>query len=580
MIALPSGPLEPVSAAPPTPSLRRRAARLRPWAIALLLFAVALAVRWLLIDDVRFLGDEAAHYSTARRIASFEQFPLLGTPNSSGGRGPSPLFYWFMALPQFVSRAPEASMGFVALLGALCPVMLYDMLRHRFGELGAFLAGATFAVAPWPVLSTLRIWDPHIGLFLATLALWSAARVRERPRSAAIFTLVVSAASLPGIHLGSVILYPGLLVIVWPVLRELRWGLFTVGVFVGAATYIPGLISELDTDFANIEEILAMRGSAGVVVRAGWGWVPVYVLRFLTTDVSYFLLTGYFGGLDETAAVGAVARGIPAWPAHPLRLLAFLASALLATVATFVAAYRALRQPKYARHALSPRALVLSTLVILVTAMYLLGSRGRQIYPHYVIYSIPWMLTFYAVLCREVRGSKLGTGLVVAACVIFWAGSFDATDAVVQAIDGRCSIGVQRRVLERLYQDAAADGLEPGDPVRLDMSFRCGHPPYNALAEHAYGESIPFTGVARRRYRLQLPDQPPPAIGRDRLDLGTAVLFRVDPPPRPETTLPETTRPTLAPPTPPSAAPTEPEADEPEEEDGDEPSVGVPATDD
>jgi len=74
--------------------------------------------------------------------------------------------------------------------------------------------------------------------------------------------------------------------------------------------------------------------------------------------------------------------------------------------------------------------------------------------------------------------------------------------------------------------------------VRLDMSFRCGHPPYNALAEHAYAEPIPFTPTARRRYRLQLPDQPPPYRAReDALDLGTAVLYRTDPPapPRPAT---------------------------------------------
>ncbi len=524
----------------PRRGLRSTLRRLRPALVSLVLFGAAFTARAAVIQDVRFLGDESSHYTTAHRIADFESFPLLGTPNSSGGRGPSPLFYWFVALPQFLSNAPEASMAFIAFLAALCPVMLYDMLRRRFGELGAFLAAATFAITPWPVLSSIRIWDPHVGVFLATLALWSAARVREDPRSKAVFSLVAAAVSLPGIHLGSIILWPGLLWIILPVLREIRWGWFVGGLALGGATYIPGLVSELDTDFENIQEILAMRGSEGLTIKAGWAYVPIYILRFVTTDVSYFLLRGYYGGLDEAAALRTVSAGIPAWPSHPARLGAFLVSATLAVVAFLTAGYRAIRQPRAPRRAISARVLFVSTMITVVTAMYLLGSRGRQIYPHYVIYTIPMVLSFYAVLVNELRGSKVGTALVVGACLVFWSASVDATTSVIDAIDGRCSLGTQRRVLERMYRDAAREGLEPGDPVRFDMTFRCGHGPYNALAEHAYEEPIPFTPSARRQYRLQLPSEPAPFNGRDPLDLGHAVLYRTD-------------RPGVATPPPPSA---------------------------
>src|SRR5947199_738749 len=130
-----------------------------------------------------------------------------------------------------------------------------------------------------------------------------------------------------------------------------------------------------------LNETLAPNKTAG---RANFAFLltPVYALRFLTLDVSYHELTGYWGGLDAAAAWRALWSGSPARPFHPLRLIALLASIgllLLALAAGVRAAVRRGREHGW-RAAFGPFAA--AGLLAVVLDLAFLGLARKQIFAH------------------------------------------------------------------------------------------------------------------------------------------------------------------------------------------------------
>ena len=77
------------------PALERH----RAWIFAFVVL-VAGALRFSLIGNARFSGDEGWCFEIARRIARFEDYPVLGPTISGGGSAlPGSLFFVLTAIP-------------------------------------------------------------------------------------------------------------------------------------------------------------------------------------------------------------------------------------------------------------------------------------------------------------------------------------------------------------------------------------------------------------------------------------------------------------------------------------------------
>ena len=508
-----------------TGGTRRRAL----W-IGLAIFVLAAALRVSLVSTARFTGDESRDYAVGMNIAHGQTFPLLG-PVMSGGQArlPGPLFYWLETVPYLFSRAPEAGNLFFELLGALTVWLFWASLRPSFGEAGAAFAAVLMALSPWSALFGDRVWNPHAFLLCEGVALLAVVRLRERPDSRGwALALPLACLALPQLHMSAPVVWVALLPLAAGSWRRWNRRYLAVGVVLGLLLYIPFGLSELRTGFGNTHAFLsetfaAKVGKVGKTGAANLSFLltPLYVIRFLTLDVSYHELSGYWGGLNETAAWHALWYGSPARPFHPLRLAALLASGGLLGLAIGVATRNAVRRARGS----SGRALTgflgpfgWSAVLVVALDLAFLALTGKQVFAHYVSLTIPFVFVIYANLYASLGEGRAGgralRALAIGLAAIFCAGGVEATRSISARIDGRNGLGVHRAVSARVLGDLAAAGRGPADqPVRLDIGFMANLSQYTIFTRYALRKPVRWEGSPDAFvYRLQKNEDPPPRV--------------------------------------------------------------------
>jgi hypothetical protein len=328
---------------------------------------------------------------------------------------------------------------------------------------------------------------------------------------------------------------------VWGGVRRWNRRALAAGVVLGALLYVPFFLSEARTGLGNthafIAETLAPRHKSAAT-NLSFLLTPVYALRFLTLDVTYHELTGYWGGLDERAAWHALWHGSEARPFHPLRLAVLLASGLLVLLAAATAVREAIARARAngARAALGPFGWC--AIFAVVGTLLLLGVTRKQIFPHYLALALPFVFVLFAPLGRAAVSAirqarpltRLGGALALALAIAFSAGGIEATLSLSRRIDGRNGLAVHRAVFERFFADCAAEGRSPErQPIHLEASFMWVPWSYPIYAQYALGRRLPWNGSGAFAYLLRKPGDPAPpeASKYPPSRLGFADLYRL-----------------------------------------------------
>jgi hypothetical protein len=481
-------------------------------------FMAALVLRVALVETTRFTGDEARDYAIGMQLARGGQAPLLGPEVSSGAaRLPGPLQYWLAGFPQLFTRAPEAGNLFFELMGAGAVWLFWLTLRGPFGEAGALFAAALMALSPWSALFGDRVWNPNAFLFFEGLALLAAVKMRERPHSAWVVLLVVASLALPQLHSSAPVVWLALIPLVAAPLRRAPRRALALGCVLGALLYLPLAIHEVRTGFGNsrafVTEALGLARKTGQSSRLGLVLAPIYALRFLTLDVTYHELSGYWGGLDEAAAWHALWSGSEARPFHPLRLAALLASLALVVLSASLVVRGAGQPGAGGRRRPVLGAFAAAALVAVVSDALLLGLTRKRIFAHYVTPALPFVFVLFAAAAQRALANRRVFAWMVALAVAFGAGGIEATLSISRRIDGRNGLAVHRAVAERLLRDCAAAGRTPAAcPARLDFGYVGLLYSHAIFAREALGLPLRWErGPADFAYRLQKRADPPPS---------------------------------------------------------------------
>jgi hypothetical protein len=518
---------------------RRRAV----W-IGAAIFVAAAALRLALVQSARFTGDEALDYDMGMGIARGVRFPLLGPIVTSGpAHHPGPFLYWLVALPQLFTRAPEASTVFFELMGAASVWMFWFALRRPFGEAPAAFAAALLAFSPWSALFGDRVWNPNAFLVVETLAFLAVVKLRDRPESAWAAVVPPACLVLPHMHMSAAVVWLALVPLAYGTIRRWNRRYLALGLLLAALLYVPYAINEAQTGLGNTRAFVGQMlgghkpaagpSSSPSVLVLG----PIYMLRFLTLDVTYHELTGYWGGLNEAAAWHALWHGSPARPFHPLRLAALIASGLLLLVAAACAAVTSRRgggdrgAPRAPADGSSLRPYAVSALVAIVADVGLLALSGKQVFAHYVTPVMPFVFVLFAAGARAAFADRRLRAAMIGLAVIFCAGGIESTLAISRRIDARNGLAIHRAVATRVLGDCAAAGRPPAAcPARLDFGFMGMIYTHATFARLALGTPIRWEGTPSGfAYRLQKREDPPPFGGGafPTTTIGPVKLYRL-----------------------------------------------------
>jgi hypothetical protein len=144
----------------------------RDLAALAIVLAIAAFVRLSDIGVTSFQYDEAILSERAMDMVQYRTIPTLGIPSSVGIPNP-PTSVYVLAIPFALSDSPLFAAAFIAALNVAGVGLLWLLAHRYFNRTGAFIAGTAYALNPWAILYSRKIWaqDYHTPLVLLAVLL-------------------------------------------------------------------------------------------------------------------------------------------------------------------------------------------------------------------------------------------------------------------------------------------------------------------------------------------------------------------------------------------------------------------------
>lgn len=212
--------------------------------------------------------------------------PLLGPPTSIGGVHHGVLFYYLLAPGVAIGGLdPTAAVVVVALAGIASVGFVWFLARAIGGRAAGLIAGLLFAVSATEVGRSTSLWNPNVvplGAALAATAAWQAWSRRQPawwPLAGAGAALALHGHLLSGVGVGplAVLAIADLARRHRGERRRVALALLGAAAIV-AASYVPLLVHELVTDFAETRGFLSL-ATEGTGERPSLWTVLVVALR-------------------------------------------------------------------------------------------------------------------------------------------------------------------------------------------------------------------------------------------------------------------------------------------------------------
>ncbi|HEV7594715.1 MAG TPA: hypothetical protein VGO33_06935 [Gemmatimonadaceae bacterium] len=212
--------------------------------VALLVIGSVFRLVW--PADMEWKGDEQSNFARAIAAAHDHVFPWLGTPSSADILNPG-FSIWPFALVARFSPDPVAMVGWVQWSNVIALWAFFWLFARAIPgeERGVWLWGlALFAVSPFGVMFSRKLWIPEILPLFCVAVLWG--HFYRRTRIGA-FTWGLGGALIGQVHLSGFFLAFAL---VWGTvvrdaqrgeLRATRWMYWIVGSLIGGVVLLPWL---------------------------------------------------------------------------------------------------------------------------------------------------------------------------------------------------------------------------------------------------------------------------------------------------------------------------------------------------
>jgi 4-amino-4-deoxy-L-arabinose transferase-like glycosyltransferase len=213
--------------------------------LAILLLAAGL--RFYHLDWVEYKLDEANISRLALNMVRTGRVPIWGL-GSSVGIYNGALSEWLLAIPYAVSSSPLVATGFVAALNVLAVAMTFAFTRKVAGPTAGLIAALLFAVAPWAVLNSRKLWAQDLLPPFVIAYLWTAYLALVEKKRWWLVGHVLALAACIQLHYSAltlVFLTVFLISLFW--WRRWSWKVLAVVAVVGVLGFVPFLYLDATT---------------------------------------------------------------------------------------------------------------------------------------------------------------------------------------------------------------------------------------------------------------------------------------------------------------------------------------------
>jgi 4-amino-4-deoxy-L-arabinose transferase-like glycosyltransferase len=388
---------------------------------SILLVAILLLAAWLRfqhIDQAEFLWDQSEISKWALDAGQRGEFRFFG-PISSTGLTTFPVAIWLMAVPFAISPSPVFGAGFVAFVNLLAVLCCYFLARRWFGRRAALVATLLYAVAPWAVIYSRKIWHTVLLPPLVMLHVTTAWLALVKGRRWALLAHGLVLAMLVQTHFAA--LPCVLLTLLWGLIfiKRLDWRFVVIGVLLAVLTFAPYFVVDATRGWRSTPRFLKLAQLPATVdaeaARATWAITTGWDLHILT---SLDLYPDFVAGTLNVRWLFAVVG-------------------LLAVVGVTMALWRAVRRVRTRLDDETAAALMAATW-LLMPALFL-TRHSTMVAPHYFTVTFPaqFILVGWVVAqTRRLKGhlAQVGQGLLIALVAVLAAAQVYETVSILQFV--------------------------------------------------------------------------------------------------------------------------------------------------
>lgn len=194
----------------------------RDWFGLLCVLIIAACFRLEAVGYNHYLADEADLAQIAQGVARGDGLPRIGILSSVGVPN-SPISVYIMAVPFIFTGDPWIATAYVALLNVAGVALLWWLAYRLVNVNVGFWASLIYAVSPWAIWYSSRIWaqDLHTPFVLLGLACGILGFV-DGKRWAQFAAIPIFFAALQ-IHFATLLIFPLLLLLMWVGRKRISW---------------------------------------------------------------------------------------------------------------------------------------------------------------------------------------------------------------------------------------------------------------------------------------------------------------------------------------------------------------------
>jgi hypothetical protein len=225
------------------PTLYTEKPRLPEWIALAVILILAAALRLGMPDVVEFKRDEANLSLLALNMAHGQGIPLLGITSSIGVNN-APVNVYVLVPPYLFSSDPVLATQYIGLLNVIGVLLTYLLARRYYNPGVALVAALFFAVGPWAVVFSRKIWSQDmLPIFVVMTVGTGLLGFLEGKRWAQLVHLPLLA--LTGqIHYVTFVLIPITLYLMFVGRRRLS-RVFLIGLALALLSFVPFIIGAI-----------------------------------------------------------------------------------------------------------------------------------------------------------------------------------------------------------------------------------------------------------------------------------------------------------------------------------------------
>lgn len=200
---------------------------------------------------VEYKRDEANLSQLALDFAHGGDLPLLGI-SSSVGIPNAPINVYILAIPYFFDSNPLYATQFIGFLNVMAVALTYWLARRYTNPYAALLAALFFAVSPWSIIFSRKIWAQNMlpPFIIATVLTGILGFVERKPWAQILHLplLVITGQ----IHYGAFVIIPVSIYVIW-IGRQALSRVFVFSVTLAFVITFPYLIGMVRAGFDNLD---------------------------------------------------------------------------------------------------------------------------------------------------------------------------------------------------------------------------------------------------------------------------------------------------------------------------------------